>query len=790
VRKLFELITVHPRATLAAVAAIFVLSAIPVAWIRFDNRPDSFIPPGHPALVAKETVERKFGLRDAMMLALTTGTRDGIFRKDAMMRLRQITDEIRSALEEMEASGEISALGGHAVYSIATEKSVQMVGDIPQEFPFLDPFPETAEDFRRLKASIFDLELYTGVIVSEDGSAASAVVMPPGDSGEVVFQRLDEIAARARTRLAPGEEIHLAGEAAVRSAMGFAVARDGLRFNPICVLVVALFLYIAFRNFTGVALPMLVVGCSIVFMLGTMCLAGKPVYIITNAIAVTVMSIGVASTMHIVAEFYEELGRSDSGSRRDAVVQACHALWLPVLFTSVTDVAGFASTFFSGIMPPLEWFGFFSAVGLGSVLFFAWTLVPAYLVLAGQRDPPRHLKKWAVEGIISAGLRWLGLWCYDHPRTVIVAAVAAIALGAAGASRIRVNQSMGDAFREETSIIRADRALNSLFQGTYFLDVLLEGEKPGDMLEPAVLRKIEELEEYAKTLPKVGGSVAVAGFARKIHQILDRWNPASNRIPDSAATIQEHFHLIEESSPTKRADLRHVVDETYRTANVRIRMRSGEFVDEAVVVEAMEAYLEDHFKGLPVHASLAGRVNMDYHWVKLLVRSNVGNVALALGLVIACMVVMFRSLVGGLFCMVPVAIAVLYTYGAMGFARIDLSISTCMFAAIATGVGVDYPTHILDRLKVMIGLEGADPREAMADAMGISGKAVLFNAAAVAFGFLVLTVSELPLMVRFGVMIAVGIATACLASLTLLPAMVRLFRPSFIYRPKKRSTPS
>ena len=97
---------------------------------------------------------------------------------------------------------------------------------------------------------------------------------------------------------------------------------------------------------------------------------------------------------------------------------------------------------------------------------------------------------------------------------------------------------------------------------------------------------------------------------------------------------------------------------------------------------------------------------------------------------------------------------------------------------------MDYPTHILEGLRVRIGQQGADPRSAVAETFGISGKAVLFNAAAVAFGFLVLTVSELPLLVRFGVMIAVGIVTACAASLTLVPAMVAWFRPRFIYGPE------
>jgi hypothetical protein len=791
-RRLFEAVTGQPRWTLAAVAVVVAVSALPILGVRTDNRPDAFIPADHPALIAKQRVESEFGLKDPMMLALDTGAKDGIYQLRPITLIKDITSDVLDGLQRLKERrlkehGEVVDLGDHPVYSLATEYSVSAVGDIPQEFPFLDPFPVSSEDFARLKRAVEDLELYTGVIVSEDGSAAAVVVVPPPDHAEAVYQLVEEVASQARKRLGPGEAIHVAGEAAVRSEMGRAVARDGLRFNPICVGVVTLFLYVAFRNLAGVLVPFAVVGASVLFMLGAMCFAGKPFYIITSAIPVTVMSIGVASSMHLLAEFYEHLRLAPAGaSKRELVVAACHRLWLPVLFTAATDVAGFASTFFSGIMPPLEWFGFFSALGLGASLVFAWTVVPASLMLLDPRKAQhQRLRGWASEGRLAKGLRRLGLACYDHPLAVLLSGAVAVAAGVVGALDVRANQSMESAFREQSPIVQSNRALNRLFHGTYFLDILLEGEAPGSLIRPEVLEKIEAIEDYVKSLPGVGGTVSVVGFAKKIHQILNQNDPEENRIPGDAATVREELDLIRKTSPTKRADLRRVVSDDHRVANVRVRVREGEYVAEKVIVEKVEQFLNGHFDGLGVQATLAGRVNMDYHWMQLVLRSNVGNVALALALVFACMLLMFRSALGGLYCLVPVLLAVLYTYGVMGYAGIDLSIGTSMFAAIATGVGVDYPTHILERLRVRIGREGAEPREAFAETLGIAGKAVFFNAAAVACGFLVLVVSELPILVHFGVMIAVGIITACLASLTVLPALVRWFQPAFVWSPRQ-----
>ncbi len=62
-RKLFETITGHPRTVLVLVLGFSLLSALPVLRIRFDNRPDAFIPAGHPALVAKRRVEEELTWR-------------------------------------------------------------------------------------------------------------------------------------------------------------------------------------------------------------------------------------------------------------------------------------------------------------------------------------------------------------------------------------------------------------------------------------------------------------------------------------------------------------------------------------------------------------------------------------------------------------------------------------------------------------------------------------------------------------------------------------------------------
>lgn len=774
-RRWFEAVVAHPRAVLLGAAVWVMVFASFLPGIRFDDQPDSFLPPGHPALVAKQTVERTFGLEDPILIGILTGRPDGIFSPGPLRRIRDLTARVEQRLHEMFPE----RLPAHPVNSLATELDVEFSGGILHETPYLVPFPETEEELRKVRNAVLRLELYTGWIVSADGSAGGIVVFPPPGEAEAVYDVLRGIVRDAR-----GEEptVCLAGEVVVRSAMGEAVMMDALRLNPFCMAVVTLFLVLAFRSVQGVLLPLLVVGTACVTMLGTMILFDKPVYIITNSILVTVMSLGVADSIHVLGEYYDELRRGSFRDRRELVVRAMLRLRMPILCTSLTDAVGFLSFLLTGQMPPFQWFGCFTALGILASMVASFTLLPAGLaMLDPSREAHQRRKTWAVSGWMAHLLGRLGGGIHSHPRPFAVASIVLLILAALQGSRLGVNQSMVSAFDEESEIARTDRRVNDVFGGTYFLDVLLEKQGPGDLLEPEILHKIERLEEYATGLPTVASSGSLAGYARKMNHILNDWDDTKNRIPETAGEIREQFSLLE-ASPTKKAQLLRYATEDFRMANVRLRLSSGWFDDERLVVESLRSYLKQHFPpDGPVRATLAGRVTVDYHWVKLIARGHLASVGSTLVIITVLIALQFRSLPAALLCLVPVLGGVVATYAAMVSLGIDLNVGTSMFASLTIGVGVNFPIHMLHRLKAR--LREADSGEARAyrRLFWLTGKALCFNTFAICFGFLVLLASELPLLRQFGLMIALGIGASSLTSLILLPALSAWLRPGFLY---------
>jgi predicted RND superfamily exporter protein len=266
-------------------------------------------------------------------------------------------------------------------------------------------------------------------------------------------------------------------------------------------------------------------------------------------------------------------------------------------------------------------------------------------------------------------------------------------------------------------------------------------------------------------------------------------DPAYYAIPSDPDETQYYLDVLSgPNSPMARL-LREIVDPTYRETNLIVRMTSSQYIHQRPVIEALRAYLDEHFGDGTLQAELTGRVNLDYHWVRMVRQSHIRSVCFAFLSVLLLTGFMFRSAVAGLLCTLTVGAAVLAIYAIMGFGDIPLGVGTSMFASIAIGAGVNFPIHLLDRLRIGLRDPEADPAEVFRDTFTHTGRALFFTALVVAVGFMLLCVSEFRTLVRFGLLISVGMMTSFLTSVTLLPAFVAAVKPRFVWSRQRGETP-
>src|SRR5499427_210817 len=92
---------------------------------------------------------------------------------------------------------------------------------------------------------------------------------------------------------------------------------------------------------------------------------------------------------------------------------------------------------------------------------------------------------------------------------------------------------------------------------------------------------------------------------------------------------------------------------------------------------------------------------------------------------------------------------------------------------IGLGVGIDYSLFMVNKYREHH-TRGADPREAIALSVATAGSAIVFAGTTVIIALVSLAVAGIPLVTTLGLVTAVAVATAELAALTLLPAVMSL----------------
>ncbi len=177
--------------------------------------------------------------------------------------------------------------------------------------------------------------------------------------------------------------------------------------------------------------------------------------------------------------------------------------------------------------------------------------------------------------------------------------------------------------------------------------------------------------------------------------------------------------------------------------------------------------------------TVSGNATMALEANNLIVSSQTRSIMISFIIVFLIVAISFKSVIAGLYGIIPLAFSLIINFGLMGHLGIKLDVGTAMVASIAIGIGVDYTIHFLHSYHAER-LKEDDLYLVTQKTLTTTGKAIIFNAISVAAGFLVLLFSNFYPLIYLGFLIAVTMFTSSIASLTILPLLLNIFKPEFI----------
>jgi predicted RND superfamily exporter protein len=210
-----------------------------------------------------------------------------------------------------------------------------------------------------------------------------------------------------------------------------------------------------------------------------------------------------------------------------------------------------------------------------------------------------------------------------------------------------------------------------------------------------------------------------------------------------------------------------------------VQLRTLGMHDSHTIFREIKKYAAANFPQ-DVKVTLGGSTMVEDSLNSLVVQSQLVSVIFSIICVFIIIALSNKSLIAGCIGIAPLSISVLINFAVMGFAGIKLNLGTSMVASVSVGVGIDYTIHCLEAYKREYRASNGTGTFLWRTFIS-SGKAIIINAVSVGAGFAVLFFSRFNMLADLGLLIAITMFSSALVSLTVLPALLAIFKPKFVH---------
>lgn len=284
---------------------------------------------------------------------------------------------------------------------------------------------------------------------------------------------------------------------------------------------------------------------------------------------------------------------------------------------------------------------------------------------------------------------------------------------------------------------------------------------------PAHLRRVRDLEQFLARLPGVGGVLGPATFLETASFLSRPDEPGSRRLPETPDEARILWNNSEVVRGTER--LRRLVDAERSRSLVTVFLKRSNYADTRRLMDEVREHERRFLAPAGLQLGFAGDVAVSQALIRAVVSTQVSSLAFSLLGIFALTAWLLRSPRLGLYCALPVTLAVLLDFAVMGWLGIPLGVATSMFASMTLGVGVDSTLHLLERYDRMRTLSGA---------LSSAGPPILIDSLSTSLGFAVLLLSRVPANNRLGGLLALSLLAGLAATLLIVPALLARRRPT------------
>ncbi|MFD1552723.1 efflux RND transporter permease subunit [Putridiphycobacter roseus] len=562
------------------------------------------------------------------------------------------------------------------------------------------------------------------------------------------------------------EKYHLAGRAIGQSYYVDIMKFETLFFIGLSFILIILFLYIAFKSWWGIWLPLLIVSFSMLWIIGFMAAIDAPINIVLTVLPSIMFVVAMSDVIHLVSKYIEELRLGTPKNK--AVIRAYKEVGFATLLTSVTTAIGFLSLL-TVPMQAIKVFGIYTALGVLFAFFLAYTLLPALLILV---KPPPLTEKKITQNFWYKKLHASFLFIIRNKLKLFWVFVLFIGVGIMGMLKVQNNYFLLEDLKEDNFMRQQFTYFDKAYMGLRPFELSVElVDSNKTIFDYEVLRSINRIDSFLESDYGLNQTFSLAKVFKIANRIEHAGQSKYYQFPNEAATAGFLKTLLKLKDKSMLGAL---VDSSQHYTRISSTMGDIGKIEADKKTLRLHQFIKSEIDSTLIRTQITGTGHI--------LDTNMASISfnLTLGLLMAILIVsllmgfLYKNLKMVLIALVPNILPLLFLAAILGYLGIDLKVSTAIIFTIAFGIAVDDTIHFMSKFKLELN-KGKPFLYALKRTYLSTGRAIILTTLIICAGFLLLLFSDFLGTFYIGLLISLTLVFALLADLVLLPVLILLF---------------
>ncbi|ELP6119875.1 MMPL family transporter [Vibrio vulnificus] len=371
--------------------------------------------------------------------------------------------------------------------------------------------------------------------------------------------------------------------------------------------------------------------------------------------------------------------------------------------------------------------------------------------------------------------------------TLIISLIAIVAT-AMGAKNLYFRGDYNIFFDGSNAQLQAFDEIQTTFAKTDNIALVL-APKSGDVFDQRTLTQIQEMTEQAWQVPYSSRVDSLANYQHT--EAVDDDLLVEDLLYQSYPLTAERIAKVRAVAMSEPLLVNTLVSEKGDVAVINITMQMPG-VDETAEVNEVVAYVEQmlsHYRAVYPDVTIykAGIIAMNHSFAMAAQNDSATLVPTMLLVILVFLTLMLRSFLSVLATLVVIIGAIVATLGIVGWAGMFLHVASVNVPTLIMTLAVADCVHVIASMHHFM-RQGMPKSQAIHRSVTLNFVPIIITSVTTAIGFLMMNMSDSPVLRDFGNLSALGVMIACVLSVSLLPALLNLLPVRFSAKQAAKSS--